>query len=160
VAQGIRKVVVIVGLGGANETTVRPRENYIVKTAVRQLNYDIPELDAIWVQPFTVAGPSLKDILETATEDVHAGELATSVMLHLAPEAVKGMGCDHLPDISKDFLDFVAFDRICPDGVWGYPSKASAEKGARAMEAAVEATVAYIQESFAHLASMKRRLYY
>jgi creatinine amidohydrolase len=160
VAQGIGKVVVINGLGGANETTVRPRENYIVKTAVRQLNYDLPELDAIWVQPFTVAAQDLREILASADQDVHAGELATSLMLHLAPDAVKGTGADFLPDAGKEYLDYVAFETLCPDGVWGKPSVASPDKGQRALEAAVQRTVAYIEDSFAHLATMKRRLYY
>lgn len=159
-AQGIRKVAVINGLGGANETTVQPRENYIVKTAVRQLNYDHPELDAIWVQPFTVAGQDLRDILASADQDVHAGELATSLMLHLAPTQVKGQGLDFIPETGKEYLDFVAFQALCPGGVWGRPSLASADKGQRALEAAIVQTVAYIEDSFAHLATMKRRLYY
>lgn len=159
-SQDIRKVAVINGLGGANETTVIPRENYIVKTAIRQLNYDHPELDAIWVQPFTVAGGELSEILDSADVDVHAGELATSLMLHLAPDVVKGSGADHLPRETKGYLDFVPFERLCPAGVWGQPSLASAEKGEAALGAAVEATVTYIEESFAHLATMKRRLYY
>ncbi len=159
-SQDIRKVAVINGLGGANETTVIPRENYIVKTAVRQLNYDHPELDAIWVQPFTAAAGELSDILGSAGVDVHAGELATSLMLHLAPETVKGPGADHVPEVSKEYLDFVAFQSLCPAGVWGKPSLASAEKGEAALDAAVRGTVRYIEESFAHLATMKRRLYY
>ena len=159
-AQGIRKVAVINALGGANETTVVPRENYIVKTAVRQLNYDHPQLDAIWVQPFTVAGSELREILDSADQDVHAGELATSLMLHLAPESVKGQGVDFVPEASKEYLDFVAFQALCPGGVWGKPSLASAGKGQKALEAAVRHTVAYIEDSFAHLATMKRRLYY
>jgi creatinine amidohydrolase len=168
VAQGIRQVVVINGLGGANENTVRPRENYIVKTTVRQLNYDIPELDAIWVQPFTVAGKDLAEIMESAHQDIHAGELATSLMLHLAPDAatscdgsgVKGQGIDWVPEVGKEYLDYVPFRKLCPDGVWGRPSLASAVKGERALEAAVQRTAEYIEESFAHLATMKRRLYY
>ena len=55
IAQGIRRVAVINSHGGAGESTVRPQGNFIVKTAVRQLNYDYPDLKAIWVQPFTVA---------------------------------------------------------------------------------------------------------
>ncbi len=158
--QGIRKVAVINGLGGANENTVRPRENYIVKTAVRQLNYDHPKLDAIWVQPFTVAGQDLMEILQSAGQDVHAGELATSLMLHLAPETVKGDGVDFLPKVGKDYLDYVTFGTLCPGGVWGKPKLATADKGARALEAAIGRTVAYIEETFALLATMKRRVYY
>ncbi|NLE76854.1 MAG: creatininase family protein [Chloroflexi bacterium] len=159
-AQGIRRVVVINSLGGANETTVTPRENYIVKTAVRQLNYDHPDLDCLWVQPFTVAGAELRQIMGSAQEDVHAGELATSLLLHLHPDWVRGLGEDWVPDVSKAYLDWVPFDAVCPGGVWGRPSLATAEKGARALEAAVARTVHYIEESFAHLATMKRRLYY
>jgi len=139
---------------------VIPRENYIVKTTVRQLNYDIPELDAIWVQPFTVAGKELAEILESAHQDIHAGELASSLMLHLAPEAVKGRGVDHVPEAAKGCLDFVSFASLCPDGVWGRPGLASAEKGEKALEAAVQRTVEYIEGTFAHLARMKRRHYY
>ena len=160
IAQDINRVAVIVGLGGANESTVRPRENYIVKTAVRQLNYDFPELDAVWVQPFTVSGIELKEILESADQDVHSGELTTSLMLYLDPDSVKGKGTDHLPEVGKEYLDFVAFEKLCPGGVWGRPSLASAEKGKRALDVAVKRTVEYIEESFAHLATLKRRVYY
>lgn len=155
-AQGIKKVAVLVGLGGAYESTVRPRENYIVKTAVRQLNYDHPELEAIWVQPFTVAGEELKRILESSEQDVHAGELATSLMMHLYSESVKKGGLDHVPDEGKEYLDFVAFENLCPGGVWGLPSLATADKGRLAFEAAVECTVKYIEESFSHLTRMKK----
>jgi creatinine amidohydrolase len=157
-AQGIRKVAVLVGLGGANETTVRPRENYIVKTAVRQLNYDHRDLDAIWVQPFTVAGRDLERVLESSEQDVHAGELATSLMMYLHPESVRREGVDYVPDVGKEYLDFVAFEKLCPGGVWGLPSLATAEKGRMAFEAAVECTVKYIEESFSHLERIKKRI--
>jgi len=156
-AQGIHKVVVVDSIGGAAESAVRPRQNYIVKTAVRQLNYDHPDLDAIWVQPFTAAGRDLEAILESAGEDLHAGELVTSLMLYLAPDVVKAPGADWVPDVERDVLDVVPFRQVCPYGVWGRPSLASADKGRRAMEAAVQRTVEYIQSSFAHLAAMKRR---
>jgi creatinine amidohydrolase/Fe(II)-dependent formamide hydrolase-like protein len=57
-------------------------------------------------------------------------------------------------------MDYVAFEKLCPEGVWGRPSLATADKGERALEAAVQHTVKYIEESLAHLATMKRRLYY
>jgi creatinine amidohydrolase len=117
-------------------------------------------LDAVWVQPFTVAGDELKDLLEAAEEDVHAGELATSLMLHLAPDAVGEPGSDCVPDVDNDYLDFVCFSKLCPEGVWGRPGLASAEKGREALEIAVSQTIAFIEESFAHLTTMKRRVYY
>jgi len=156
-AQGIKKIAVLVGLGGANESTVRPRENYIVKTAVRQLNYKHHDLDTIWVQPFTVAGVELRRILDSAEKDVHAGELATSLMMHLHPESIKKESFDYVPDEGKEYLDFVAFEKLCPGGVWGLPSLATAEKGKMALESAVRCTVKYIEESFSNLDRIKNR---
>jgi creatinine amidohydrolase len=151
----IRYAIVINNHGGANETTVRPRGNYIVMTAVRQLNYDYPDKSAIWVQPFTVAKEELLRIFESAEEEIHAGEVETSVMLHLAADLVKGRGEDYIPALTKEYLDYVSFEQISSSGIWGRPSLASAEKGAEALDVAIQATIIYIKESFAHLDRMK-----
>ncbi len=156
-AQGFRRVVVINGLGGPNEFMTRPRESYIVKTAVRQLNYAHPEADILWVQPFTAARQDLGRILTAPADDVHAGELTTSLLLHLAPELVQGKGQDFVPQAERSFLDYVAFSEVSPSGVWGRPGLATADKGLRAVEAAVWATAAYIGESFKYLAENKKR---
>lgn len=156
-AQGIRRVAVINGLGGPAETMTRPRENDIVKTAVRQLNYDHPELDAVWMQPFTAAREELAQIMESPLDDLHAGELATSLLLHLAPELVQGAGQDCVPAVGPEYLDCVPFARLSPAGTWGRPSLATANKGERALEAAVERTARYIEETLAYLARAKGR---
>jgi creatinine amidohydrolase len=148
-------MVVINNHGGANETTVRPRGNYIVKTAVRQLNYDYPDKSSIWVQPLTVAKSDLQRIFESAMDEIHAGEVETSIMLHLAADQVKGSGEDHVPSLTKEYLDYVPFEKISTTGVWGRPSLASAEKGAKAFDAAVQATVKYIEDSFMKIDRMK-----
>jgi creatinine amidohydrolase len=156
-AQGFRRVVVISGLGGPNEFMTRPRENYIVKTAVRQLNYAHPEADILWVQPFTAARVDLQRILEAPAEDMHAGELTTSLLLHLAPALVEGTGQDFVPQAERSFLDYVPFAELSPSGVWGRPSLASADKGRRSIDAAVRATVEYVGKSFKYLAENKKR---
>ena len=155
-AQDIRRVVVLNGIGGLTATRVRPRENYIVKATVRQLNYDFPALDCIWVQPFTAAGVELETVIESAHEDVHAGELVTSLLLHLAPETVKGRGADCVPDVGEEYLDWVPFTALCPGGVWGRASRASAEKGERALALAVLGTAMYIESTYAQLERVKR----
>lgn len=155
--QGISRIVVIDSLGCATGGMTRPHENFIVKTAVRQMNYDHPEIDVLWVQPFTAAAAELGGILVNPKDDVHAGELTTSLLMHLAPELVQSNAVDHVPDIGKTALDWVPFNTLCPDGVWGYPSHASAEKGGLAIAAAVKHTIAYVQESFAYLAQAKHR---
>lgn len=153
--QGITRIVVIDSLGGATGGMTRPHENFIVKTAVRQMNYDHPNIDVLWVQPFTAAAAELQGLLSDPRNDVHAGELTTSLLMHLAPELVQPGAVDYMPAIGKTALDWVPFGALCPDGVWGQPSHASADKGKRAIEAAVKHTLAYIQESFEYLRRAK-----
>lgn len=153
---GVHRVAVVVGLGGAACTTVIPRENEIVKTAVRRLNYDNPNLDAIWVQPLTVARPPLATLFDAPQEDVHAGEVVTSIMLHLRPDLVRDRRVDHLPSMGAQHIDVLPFETLCPEGVWGHPSLASPELGAQALQAAVDGTVSYIEETFEELARLKR----
>ena len=155
-ATGVQRVAVLVGLGGAAGNTVLPRENPIVKTAVRRLNYDHPSLDVIWVQPLTVAEPPLNTWFEGAIDDLHAGEVVTSMMMHLHPELVKGQGPDHIPDLDATYLDALPFEALCPEGVWGRPSKARPELGRLVLEAAIAGTVRYIEETFEELARIKR----
>ena len=152
---GVRRVVVINQHGGAGETSVIPRGNYIVKTIVRQLNYDHPELTAIWVQPFTAAKQELLNLLPSAADEVHAGALETSILLALEDDRVKGQGEDFVPGVGKEYMDYLPFSAISPSGVWGRPSAATASLGDAILEASVQGTVRYVKESFAHLEAIR-----
>ena len=156
-AQGITRVAVN-NLGEVSGTTVQPRGNFITKTAVRQLNYAHAPLDALWVQPLAVASDAMRTIFESWRDDVHAGEVETSLLLALRPELVRAVGADHVPRVGRHFTDWASFAQLAPHGVWGNPSKASAEKGHRALDAAVRGTVAYINDSFEYLARVKNRM--
>ena len=153
--QGIRKVAVLNNHGAPRTTTTVPLGNFIVKTAVRQLNYELPGITAIWVQPFAAARAALTSLFASAQEDIQAGAIETSILLHLLPELVGELGADHEPGTSSAFLNFTAFRNLAPGGIWGRPSEATAEKGAQALAAAVENTADYIEKTFAQLAQMK-----
>ncbi len=157
-AAQIRRVVVLDSVGGPCGTMTVPFENEIVKTTIRQLNYDHPELDVLWVQPFTAASAELKRILSAPGDDLHAGELSTSLMLYLAPYLVTPGAVDHVPSLGIEFLDWVPLRALCPDGTWGRPSAGTAEKGRAALDAAVRHTAAYIKETFDYLTKAKRRV--
>jgi creatinine amidohydrolase len=84
----------------------------------------------------------VSDLLETDPESEHAGELETSLMLHLRPELVRD-------DVLEDFMpEAGALRRYTrrrvpkapkgSTGVVGYPTLASAEKGARIFDRYVE----------------------
>jgi creatinine amidohydrolase len=102
-----------------------------------------------------MAGERLRPLVEGAYPAVgHACEFETSLMLAMRPELVdlEAIVDDGLPPKSPllrfDLLSggptvrSVAFDEITSNGVWGKPSKASAEKG----HAILEITVPLIKE--------------
>jgi creatinine amidohydrolase len=153
---GIDRVAVIAGPGLASGNTVVPFGNFIVKAAVRQLNHEHPGLDAIWVQPLAAAARVLGGVFESAADDVHAGEVETSLMLALCPAAVREGADDHVPQARPDILDLVPLAAIAPAGVWGRPSLATPSKGEAALTAAAQATADYIRGTLANLAEMKK----
>jgi len=160
---GIHQVAVLAGLGGAGHTTALPFENEIVKTAVRQLNYAHPDLSAIWVQPLTVADPPLPSLYPAAQHDVHAGAIVTSLMLHLHPDLVRTPPEDSAPPAASSataparlsYLRALPLEALCPQGVWGRPTQASAELGERILRAAVLGTARYITETLEQVAHLK-----
>jgi creatinine amidohydrolase len=66
----------------------------------------------------------------TDHEDMHAGELETSILLYAAPDLVRAgyQSADHLADDRRDLLT-TGMSAYTPSGVIGKPSLASAEKG-------------------------------
>ena len=96
------------------------------------------------LQDATIAVVSLfelitQDILEVVETkgDGHAGELETSLILHSKPEFVKGLGESAYPDIPPYIL-LRDKRKYWPTGVWGDPTKATAEKGKTVFQAAVQ----------------------
>ena len=74
---------------------------------------------------------------EFPADDGHSGEIETSRIMVLRPELVKGTAPDEKPDFPK-FLVLKHPEKLFPSGVWGYPSRATAEKGKRLNEYLVD----------------------
>lgn len=66
----------------------------------------------------------------TDHEDMHAGELETSILLHAAPDLVREgfRSADHLADDRRDLLT-AGMTAYTASGIIGKPSRATAEKG-------------------------------
>ncbi|KPJ83072.1 MAG: hypothetical protein AMS19_05605 [Gemmatimonas sp. SG8_23] len=102
-----------------------------------------PNLEALLMTPSVLASKSVydlyqidvSDILESDPEFEHAGELETSLMLHLAPEVVRlGEARDFMPRgpaLRKYTRRRVPTPPLESGGVLGAPSLASPAKGAR-----------------------------
>jgi creatinine amidohydrolase len=153
---GIERVAVIAGPGLVSGTTVVPFGNFILKAAIRQLNHEHPGLDAIWVQPLAAARAALAGVFESWADDVHAGEVETSLLMALCHDAVGAAPADHVATVGRDTVDLVPFSTLAPALVWGRPRLATRAKGEAGLAAAETATAAYIAGAFETLARLKK----
>ncbi len=117
---GIQKLVVVNGHGG----------NYVLSNVVQEANEAGPRMAlfpsrADWDAAREAAG------LETTThDDMHAGELETSLLLHAAPELVRSVDAtaDHEAS-ERSLMLTLGLKAYAPKGVIGSPSAATATKG-------------------------------
>jgi creatinine amidohydrolase len=126
---GIGKLVLINGHGG----------NYVLKNIVQEATVDGPLMalfptSADWAQARAAAGMATND-----HEDMHAGELETSILLHGCPELVRDgyETADHRADERADLLT-VGMEAYTTSGIIGQPSLGSASKGKSAVTSLVE----------------------
>jgi creatinine amidohydrolase len=117
---GIRYLVLLNAHGG----------NFILNPTARAWNMDNKTPHLLLVDFF--AGCT-----DTAP-NLHAGDLETSMMLHLCPEKVHlDRAQDFIPEWERPDLTHFGMKKISPEGVWGYPTRATVEKGRHWFEQAV-----------------------
>jgi creatinine amidohydrolase len=134
--QGMRQVVVLSGhAGGTHMSTLID--------AGEELLEELPGIRIAVLSVLDLGREAWKEILETPG-DSHAGEMETSVMLHLHPDWVDGTAPEEYPVFPPHIL--VRNKRaFWKGGVWGNPGTAGAEKGRLFLEKSVEALVALIR---------------
>ena len=90
-------------------------------------------------------GLTARQELIVTKDDSHAGEVETSVMLHLRPHSVGEARPRERPNFPKHLLvrDKLTF---WPGGVWGDASQASEEKGRKLFDLSVAALVDLIKD--------------
>jgi len=128
--QGLRNVVMLSGHAGGthNATLVDAGEELLLRYA---------DIRVAVLTEYQLAAKAGREIIETP-DDSHAGEIETSRMLHMHPHLVKGRGEREYPTFPVGIL-VRDKRRFWPGGVWGDPTRATAEKGARLEEAVVDA---------------------
>lgn len=128
--QGLRRFVLLTGHAGGTHTSA-------LIDAGEDLLREFEDIRVAVLTEYMLAAKEGREIIETA-DDSHAGEIETSRLLHSHPQLVKGKGEREYPTFPAGIL-VREKRRFWPNGVWGDPTLASAEKGARLEEAVVEA---------------------
>jgi len=133
--QGIRKLILVNAHGG----------NYVLGNIVQQANVEEPRMAlfpgrADWDQARQAA-----NMETTSHEDMHAGELETSILLARLPEVVDDSfeKADHAAD-DRQLLLVLGMENYTTSGVIGKPSAASPEKGDLALQSLARALPNYL----------------
>ncbi len=112
--------------------------------AGEELLNTFPDIRMAVVSVLDLAPEAWREVTECG-DDSHAGEVETSVMLHLRPAWVGKDRPREWPRFPKHVL---VRDKLrhWPGGVWGDASLASPEKGKRLFELSVAALVSLVEE--------------
>lgn len=128
--QGLRNFILLTGHAGGTHTST-------LIDAGEELLLRYNDIRVAVLTEFMLAAREGRGIIETP-DDSHAGEIETSRMLHMHPQLVKGSAEREYPQFPVGIL-VRDKQRYWPNGVWGDPTLATAEKGARLEEAVVGA---------------------
>jgi creatinine amidohydrolase len=133
---GLKNFIALTGhAGGAHRMALQE--------AGEELISEFDDIEIAVVTEFDLARDVGKGLIETPG-DSHAGEIETSRIMHSHPNLVKGTSPEEYPSFPTGIL---VRDKLCywPGGVWGNPSKASAEKGARLETLVVEKLIELVR---------------
>ncbi|MCX8029955.1 MAG: creatininase family protein [Thermodesulfovibrionales bacterium] len=135
--KGLRNIFLISGHGGGLHMSA-------LKETAEQIIDKFEDIKIAVFSPYDILSKELSSIVQT-TNDSHAGELETSIVLFLTPELVKGRSEEEYPKIPKPFIvkDKVKY---WPGGVWGDPTKASEKKGELAIKLISDKIISLIDE--------------
>lgn len=135
-AQGFRNFVLISGHAGGTHMA-------FIADAGEELLQRHCDINVAVLTVLDLVAKIADGIVETEG-DSHAGEVETSLMLHLRNEYVKEGGEREFPSFPKHILARNKL-RYWPGGVWGDPQKASQKKGEIILQREAEALVEIIK---------------
>jgi creatinine amidohydrolase len=132
---GVDQLVLVNGHGG----------NYVLANVVQEANVRARRMALYpgredWEEARRAAG-----LVSTGHDDMHAGEIETSLLLHLCPELVRDgyQRADHLAD--RPHLLVLGMRGYTASGVIGQPSLATAEKGKAVLDSLTAAFAETLQ---------------
>lgn len=149
--QGFKRIGIIQSHGGI----------FVMSPLIRELNAtNAPDLMVVKVSTGDYSAACREAGIVESKHEMHAGEKETSVMLYLRPELVNmDKAVDFVPDIPREYFNYGSIFHYCPDGVWGEPTKATADKGKRILELMIEEGAKDLEKIFTMMANKEKTDY-
>ncbi len=133
---GFRKVLIVNVHGG----------NWVIKPTIIEISHTYRDMRII------TTGDILAYRGQAPMEDLHAAAGDATFIRAFYPEAFKeDRVVDFSPMCPASALDTVGVAGVSPQGVWGYPSKTTAQQGRDRMNRRIEALVPYVKKAFGDL---------
>ena len=135
-SSGVRGLLLVNGHGG----------NYVLSNIVQQASITRPAMALFPARDDWNDARRRAELVTDNHDDMHAGELETSILLHACPEVVRDgyQQADHeAPD--RRLLTTLGIGAYTTSGVIGRPSLATAEKGSALLAAFTELAAPYIE---------------
>lgn len=138
---GIQLTIIVNGHGG----------NYVLGNVAQELNQDAPRVLVLptrqqWQRSIEAAG-----IASGISEDMHGGEIETSLLLHARPEQVRVAAIRDHEATSRPWLQLWGMRHYTEHGIIGFPSRASADKGQKLLHALADGMARDIREILVRL---------
>ncbi len=108
--------------------------NYVLRNIAQEINLSQKRVFLWPTNQHWQTAIRFADVESSIHEDMHAGEIETSILLYLSPELVR---LDQIQDhqaAERPYLHLQGMQRYTETGVIGFPSLASAIKGERLLE--------------------------
>jgi creatinine amidohydrolase len=120
---GVEKLVIVNGHGG----------NYVLSNVVQEANVSVIRMALYPGRDDWNTARASAGLISSAHDDMHAGEIETSLLLHAHPDLVRAgyEQADHLAD--RPHLLMLGMAGYTPTGVIGSPSLATPAKGAEVL---------------------------
>lgn len=129
-------------------TTIHGDSTHItaIKEAVHELQNEFKEVEFIGIDLWPLLRNEARriGISEDEIGEWHAGEIETSLMLHLKPETVKESKIES-GAIIPNYGHFINSAQRNDNGVYGRPELATKEKGEKLVKLGVEILIDFIQ---------------
>lgn len=124
---GVERLVIVNGHGG----------NYVLSNVVQEANVDGPRMALFPARADWDRARRDTNLVSNAHDDMHAGEIETSLMLHVWPDLVGDNYEDVDHTTERPHLLLLGLRAYTTSGVLGQPSLASAEKGKTVLDSLV-----------------------
>ena len=132
------EIVVIVNSHGGN---------FALRPAVREINYRNAGRKTIFVDPWEIVPASSMAKIFEGKNELHCGEIETSVMLYLEPEVVRSENIlSGEPDAARAELDMFSIPVLTEVKPWGQAEKASEAKGKAFYDLMIRYSVDFIKK--------------